>query len=372
MRDNSALIRARVSPNGEFYTAYHDIERELKHYSKLLRGKVVYCNCDDPFKSNFFKYFVLNFNALGLKRLITTCYNPFKYQQLSLLSPSDEGHNRPAYKAIVRHVSDSVLSLGKNHFDPDMVFKDPANELSTLRGDGDYASKECIELLDEANVVITNPPFSLFRKYVATLIRHKKGFLIIGNVNAAKAPAILKLIMQGRLCFGQTMPKEFFMPRGEKVDWLRHLTRWFTNLETERTFKEFPLTKRYSPSAYPKLDNYDAINVDNVADIPCDYPGVMAVPITFLDAFNPDRFEILGCTNTPFGPRPEIYPLDGDYYLHEKDGLLWTKLKDSDPYLEVSEPPVGKTYFLANGKLLIKKYDRLFIRNKTLAEKEGD
>lgn len=308
--NNSNLGAAKRAKNDEFYTQLTDIEKELRHYRKHFRGKTVLCNCDDPFESNFFKYFVLNFNRLGLKKLIATCYatSPIAGQQLSLfdvVGGEEEQRNKP-YKAVVTKVYDVTGDGGVDMFDVAELFKTHENELMELEGDGDFRSEECLALLDEADIVVTNPPFSLFREYVATLIEHGKKFVIVGNKNAITYKEIFPLLKDDVVWLGCESPCEFFTPEGmtKKVN---GLTRWFTNLDIKKRHEELILVKKYAghEDEYPTYDNYDAIEVSKVADIPFDYDGVMGVPITFLDKYSPDQFEILGLTiGTLFDGKP--------------------------------------------------------------------
>lgn len=309
----NAAARAK---NDEFYTLLTDIEKEMRHYRKHFKGKTVLCNCDDPFESNFFKYFVLNFNRLGLKKLIATCYatSPIAGQQLSLFDVvgGDEDKKGKPYKAVVTKVYDTTGDGGVDMFDVAELFKSHENELTELYGDGDFRSEECLALLDEADIVVTNPPFSLFREYVATLVEHEKYF-IIGNSNAITYKEVFPLIMQDRLWLGVTrsgtgsmwfrIMDDFPVKSGQKVeDGVRYQTignsAWFTNLDVKKRHEELILVKRYSPEEYPHYDNYDAIEVSKIVDIPCDYAGVMGVPITFLGKYSPDQFEILGATES--------------------------------------------------------------------------
>ena len=286
MAGNTNLSAAKRAKNDEFYTQLTDIEKELRHYRKHFKDKTVLCNCDDPFESNFFKYFVLNFNRLGLKKLITTCYEG------SAVAEYRNGKAKP-YKAVVTTVHDTTGDGGIDMEDVRNLFELGENELVELEGDGDFRSDECLALLDEADIVVTNPPFSLFREYVATLIEHKKKFIIIGNKNAITYKEFFPLLKNDDVWLGCESPCEFSTPEGmtKKVN---GLTRWFTNLDIKKRHEEMILVKRYSPEEYPHYDNYDAINVNKVINIPCDYAGVMGVPITFLDKYNPEQFEIIG------------------------------------------------------------------------------
>ena len=336
MAGNSALSAAVKAKKDEFYTQLTDIEKEMRYYRKHFKGKTVLCNCDDPFESNFFKYFVLNFNRLGLKKLIATCYatSPIMGQQLSLFDVvgGDEDKKGKPYKAVVTKVYDVTGDGGVDMFDVAELFKSYENELTEFYGDGDFRSEECLALLDEADIVVTNPPFSLFREYMAVLMEHEKHFIIIGNVNAITYKEVFPLIMENRLWFGASIhsgDRKFYVPDdyplnaagcGIDSDGRRFIrvkaVRWYTNLDYKQRHEEMILVKRYSPETYPQYDNYDAINVDKTSDIPCDYAGVMGVPITFMDKYNPDQFEIVGMAagntratgfyfNVPYEPHPE-------------------------------------------------------------------
>ena len=259
---------AKREKNDEFYTQFEDIEKELIYYKKQFKDKVIYCNCDNPHESNFFKYFIENFNDLGIKKLIATNY---KSQYIPV-----------AYKAEIVEVKNT-----------DKVFENPKNKLTTLKGDGDFRSDECIELLKVADIVVTNPPFSLFREYVAQLMEYKKKFLIIGNKNALTYKEIFPLIKENKIWIGFNSPNEFIRPNGTITKNVAGLTRWFTNLEVSKRHENLTLYKKYNPEEYPKYDNYDAIEVSKVAEIPYDYEGAMGVPITFIDKYNPEQFEII-------------------------------------------------------------------------------
>ena len=298
---NSNLSAAKRAKNDEFYTQLTDIEKELRNYKKHFRGKTVLCNCDDPFESNFFKYFVLNFNRLGLKKLIATCYatSPIANQQLSLFDivGGDESVRNKPYKAVVTKVYDTTGDGGVDMFDVAELFKQHENELTELEGDGDFRSEECLALLEEADVVVTNPPFSLFREYVATLMEYGKKFIAIGSQNAITYKEFFPLLKNDEVWPGVTHPKEFVQRNGE-IKKFGNIC-WFTNLDIRKRHEELILVKKYAghEDEYPKYDNYDAIEVSKVVNIPSDYAGVMGVPITFLDKYNPDQFEILEGSN---------------------------------------------------------------------------
>ena len=267
---NANLHNARTAKNDEFYTQLSDIEKEMAHYKDFFKGKIVYCNCDDARESNFFKFFSNNFESLGLKKIITTGYKA-DGKGVKLVYEGDKNGN--------------------------FMIDDAEVVVTELEGNGDFRSEECIELLKECDVVVTNPPFSLFREYVAQLIKYGKKFLIIGNKNAITYKEIFPYIKDNELWLGITNPDEYRLPNGEITQSVKGLCRWFTNIPHNRRNTEFDLFKKYSADEYPKYDNYDAINVDKTADIPMDYDGVMAVPITFLDKYCPTQFEILGIAN---------------------------------------------------------------------------
>ena len=385
---NASMSAAIKAKNDEFYTLLTDIEKEMRHYRKHFKGKTVLCNCDDPFESNFFKYFVLNFKRLGLKKLIATCYatSPIAGQQLSLfdvVGGEEEQRNKP-YKAVVTKVYDVTGDGGVDMFDVAELFKTHENELTELEGDGDFRSDECLALLDEADIVVTNPPFSLFREYVATLMEHDKKFIIIGNSNAITYKEVFPLIMQNKLWLGVTrsgtgsmwfrIMDDFPVKSGQKVEnGVRYQTignsAWFTNLDVKKRHEEMILVKRYTPDDYPHYDNYDAIEVSKIFDIPLDYSGVMGVPITFLGKYNPDQFEIVGITKTWFGGASKTYDMQTQV---SKNGATSTVSKLNDgPALRVSVPPKDKTYYIVDGEYFIQAYARVLIRNKYPEQPKG-
>lgn len=314
---NRTLQDAKKKKNDEFYTQLADIESELKHYRQHFRGKTVFCNCDDPYESNFFKYFALNFNTLGLKKLITTSYDtsPVAYTQLDIFGGESEPIPNPvrrAYRVEITEVDDFNADGATDIADIEYLLRNRANTLTLLNGNGDFRSAECIDLLREADIVVTNPPFSLFREYVAQLMEFGKQFLIIGNQNAITYKEIFPLLKDNMMWLGfHSGAQEFVVPDTNQAnntyldsDGVRKAKFgnicWFTNLDLQKRHEELVLYKRYSPEEYPKYDNYDAIEVSKVSDIPCDYlpspecGGNMGVPITFLDKYNPEQFEIIG------------------------------------------------------------------------------
>lgn len=306
------LDTAKTAKKDEFYTQLTDIERELQHYWQHFRGKTVLCNCDDPYESNFFKYFALRFNQLGLKKLICTCYDgsPVAGTQLSLFSLDAEGNEKKtAYKVEITEVKDMNGDGAVDLTDVEYLIKNDKNVLSVLRGNGDFRSHECVELLKQADIVVTNPPFSLFREYIGQLMEYEKNFLIIGNVNAITYKDVFPLIKENKLWFGPSITsgdRKFNVPEnyplnaagcGIDTDGRRYIrvkgVRWFTNLDHNKRHEIMDLVCRYSPEEYPFYDNYNAININKTQDIPCDFNGIMGVPITFLDKYNPDQFEII-------------------------------------------------------------------------------
>ena len=313
---NANLSNAKRAKNDEFYTQLSDIENELKHYKSHFAGKVVYCNCDDARKSNFFRFFQKKFNDYGLKKLVTTSYN-------------EDGHG-----SVLVYEGDTN---GNGKLDDNEV------KVSELKGNGDFRSEECIELLKEADIVVTNPPFSLFREYIATLVQYNKKFLVIGNQNAITYKEIFPLIKENKLWTGNNMVKTFrvpqvtnknceVLPNGEIIAKFGSIC-WFTNLDIKKRHEEIILYKKYNEEEFPKYDNYDAIEVSKVCEIPKDYDGIMGVPITFLYRYNPSQFEIVGATES-----------EGKGF---SNGLWDEKSKDA--------------HSLVNSK---KTYKRLFIRKK--------
>ena len=301
MSDNKNLHKANKEKNDEFYTMLSDIEAELQHYEHHFKDKVVYCNCDNPEWSNFWKYFKDNFERLGLKRLIATYYD----------------NDNQVYRT-------------------DLI-NDTKNELNRfpLKGNGDFRSQECIDILKEADIVVTNPPFSLFREYVGQLMKYQKKFLIIGNMNAITYKEFFPLLKDNKVWIGVTIhsgDREFRVPdsyplqaAGYRIDnygnkYIRVKgVRWFTNLKNQYNCEYIKLFKPYNPIDYPKYDNYDAINVDKTKDIPIDYDGVMGVPVTFMDKYCPEQFEIIGISGTSANP---IYiegkKKSGRFYINGK------------------------------------------------------
>ena len=331
MAGNLNLHAANKAKKDEFYTQLVDIENELKHYKAHFKGKTVLCNCDDPRISKFFHYFSYNFEQLGLKKLITTCY---KNQNRDLFSNND------SERAIwLEYYGDKN---GNRVPDPEEI------GIHYFNGDGDFRSAECIELLKEADIVVTNPPFSLFREYVAQLIKYEKKFIIIGNINAVSYKETFQLIRENRMWLGASIhsgDREFGVPKdyplnaagcrqdekGNKYIRVKGV-RWFTNMDYKERYEDLILYRFYTPEEYPSYENFTAINVDKTSEIPVDYDGAMGVPITFLDKYNPEQFEIIGlgianlgleCGVRPYKPGHKKYrkevqkrgAVDGDLYM---------------------------------------------------------
>ena len=307
------LAQAKDAKKDEFYTQLDDIAKELKFYKPYFKDKVVFCNCDDPYESNFFKYFALNFNALGLRKLIATCYNGSPVSGNELLLDFGETVDDPkkiAYKVEISEVTDVNGDGAINLTDIQYLMQNDKNVISILQGNGDFRSPECVELLKQADIVVTNPPFSLFREYLAQLDQYNKQFIIIGNTNALTYKVTFTMFQADEIRTGYTnfnvgmffeipdsYEKYHHIDQGKKVARVS-TSCWFTNLPVSRHKEDIILYKHYTPEEYPHYDNYDAINVKTYTDIPCDYDGVMGVPITFLDKYNPEQFEILGATES--------------------------------------------------------------------------
>ena len=361
------MHNANKNKKDEFYTQLSDIESELKHYRKHFMGKTVFCNCDDPYESNFFKYFAMNFNYLGLKKLVATCYkgSPIIYTQLNWFGEEEtisyiQDEKRP-YKIEISEIVDSNGDGAIDLTDVEYLLRNKKNSLSLLEGDGDFRSPECVELLKQADIVVTNPPFSLFREFVAQLVEYDKSFIIIGNQNAITYKEIFPLIKDNKIWLGNGFkgnvgffksPYEDVAVSSQHKDGFIRVSgvMWFTNLDIRKRHEKMELYKRYTPEEYPKYENYDAIEVSKTAEIPEDYYDIMGVPITFLDKYNPEQFEILGmCENL------DLYGLKTRVY---------TSQECKDRYFEL----FGKkgTYDLnASGVLYGKKvYQRILIRRR--------
>lgn len=363
---NKRLHEAKVAKKDEFYTRLEDIGNELKHYRDFFRGKSVLCNCDDPYESNFFKFFALNFNAWGLKKLVATCYDgsPVAGSELELpfddvgaatsSSPTSGNANqeddtttgrRRSYKIEISEVPDMNGDGAVDMTDVDILIRSDKNVLTKLRGNGDFRSAECVEMLKQVDVVVTNPPFSLFREYVAQLVEYDKKFLIIGHQNAITYKEIFLLIKDNKIWLGYgfkggaTHFYSCYEDTATATDHRKGMIRvsgvnWFTNIDHKKRHEWLDLYKTYKPEEYPTYDNYEAININKTADIPMDYDGIMGVPITFLDKYNPTQFKIFGMSASAG-------------YNNEVVGIPFKGVKDARP--------------LINGK---NTYARIFIKRK--------
>ena len=324
--NNKALSAAGQAKKDEFYTQLVDIENELRHYKEHFKGKVVFCNCDDPYESNFFKYFAINFNHLGLKKLICTCYagSPVVYTQLSLFGDEEvigeEPSDKKPYKIEITHVDDLNGDGAVDLTDVELLLRSVDGKPTLLEGDGDFRSAECIELLKEADIVVTNPPFSLFREYVAQLMEYNKLFIIIGRMSAIHYKEIFPLIQHDNLWIGygfnlslvyktpyentEEANRKFVSSKGynPKDGFVKvPAICWYTNIDCKKRHEDLVLFKSYSTEYYPTYENFNAIEVGNISDIPCDYYGMMGVPDTFLDKYNPEQFEIIGLAESGLG-----------------------------------------------------------------------
>ena len=368
---NTNLHSAKRAKNDEFYTRLQDIEAELKHYRQFnakdpaqnfnhFQDKVVLCNCDDPDWSNFWKYFTMNFEFLGLKKLISTHYEADGSASYAMILDRD-----PATGAVNDYgVNADGVVLGRR---------------VELEGNGDFRSAECVAFLEESDIVVTNPPFSLFREYVAQLMAYTKQFILMANQNAITYKEIFPLIRNNQMWLGTvsnktltfSVPEHYHSKNEQRDNYGRKIVpvpaiSWFTNLDHKKRHDNLPLFRYYEDDAdmFLHYDNYDAINVDRVKDIPCDYEGVMGVPITFLDKYNPEQFEILGITKTwnDFaGLKTRIYPMQTQV---GKNGAITKvgKLNDGAS-IKLNNKPSDKTYYLVNNECFMQMYARILIRN---------
>lgn len=344
---NKNLRKANKEKNDEFYTQLSDIEKELRHYKEHFKDKVVLCNCDDPRVSNFFHYFSYNFENLGLKKLIATCY---KNQDMDLFS-----QNRSEKAIYLEYTGDkngdkvpNLDEIGINH----------------LNGDGDFRSAECIALLKQADIVVTNPPFSLFREYVAQLIEYNRMFVIVGHQNAIKYKEIFPLIRDNKIWLGFGFKggaahfiNEHYEDYATASDRKEGMIRvsgvhWFTNLDINKRHEDLILYKKYTPEEYPKFENFDAINVDVTKDIPIDYDGMVGVPITFMDKYNPDQFEIIGVGIANLGLQIGIKPYKPEHKKYRKE-------------IQERGAVDGDLYMMVDGVVTV-PYTRIIIKNKRI------
>lgn len=402
---NSNLAAAKAAKNDEFYTELSEIQAELKHYKDKFVGKTVFCNCDDPFESNFVKYFLMNFNGLGLKELIATGYKTSPVQGTEL------GERGKPYalrvtetKPYLRGTQTDLDIAGAKQF----LEQEQARVMIPLEGNwakdeagnilqvavkeehvgektgrtkkrtvkqglyyeaGDFRSDMSIELLQQADIVVTNPPFSLFREYVAQLMQYGKQFLIIGNKNAITYKEIFPLLKNNQMWMGYCSPVSFVLADGTLTKQVNGLCRWFTNLDHVKRHQMLPLDLGFTYAGheedYPRYDNYDAINVDKVSQIPCDYMGVMGVPITFLDSYCPEQFEILGYTAKDMGVSCLKFYENLEQSLDGGPFVRNTKSARFSPMIVYLERPSKTCYKASNVKgFMLKTYGRILIRRK--------
>lgn len=344
---NKNLHKAKDSKKDEFYTQLSDIERELRYYKHHFKDKVVYCNCDEPRVSNFFHYFSYNFEKLGLKKLITTCY---KNQSMDLFSQND---------------SEQAIYLEYTGDKNGNFVPDPSEiGIKHLKSDGDFRSKESISLLTQADIIVTNPPFSLFREYVAQLIEHDKKFVIVGHQNAISYKEIFKLIKENKMWLGYgfkggaghfiNQHYEDYATAGDHKEGMIRVSgvHWFTNLDISKRHEDLILYKNYTEEEYPKYENFDAINVNKTKDIPVDYNGYMGVPITFLDKYNPDQFEIIGLGISNSGIEIGVQPYKEEHKKYRKE-------------IQKRGAVDGDLYMMTNGVVDV-PFARIIIKNKRL------
>lgn len=382
---NKDLNAAKVAKKDEFYTQLCDIERELRHYWQHFRGKVVLCNCDDPYESNFFKYFALRFNQLGLKKLICTCYNGSPVQGNELMIHFDGFDDEPkkiAYKVEITEVKDENGDGAVDLSDVRYLLQNDKNAMSILKT-GDFRSEECVELLKQADIVVTNPPFSLFREYIKQLMEYEKKFLILGNLNSITCKEVFPYVQDNKMWTGPSISsgdRKFFVPDdyplkaagcGIDADGKRFIrikgVRWFTNLDHNKRHEDLDLVCRYSEEENPTYDNFNAIEVGKTADIPYDYNGIMGVPITFLDKYNQDQFEILGLTQIgchDLCPDTKRY---NDYkeVVRATDKLTGASGGKTNENAVLKGKGKKKTYYIGpNGEIVHSTYKRILVRNK--------
>ena len=330
---NTNMNRAQMVQNDEFYTQLPDIDRELKHYKEHFKGKTVLCNCDDPRVSNFFHYFSYNFEFLGLKKLITTCY---KNSDMDLFSQHD--------KEQAIYLEYNGDKNGNNIPDVEEIGVYP------LKGDGDFRSQECIDILKQVDIVVTNPPFSLFRQYISQLLEYDKKFLVICNYNAVKYKEVFPCFKNNEVWCGVSPRSMEFKTPNDEIKTVNAC--WVTNLPHKKRKEDIILYKSYSPAEYKKYENFDAINVDKVSDIPHDYSGLMGVPITFMENYNPDQFEIIGVGIAKLGLEIGIEPYKPEHKKYRKE-------------VQGRGAVDGDLYMMVDGEVTV-PYTRIIIRNKRL------
>jgi len=398
---NNTLTQAKNAKNDEFYTQWSDIEREVQAYldfdPDVFKGKTILCPCDDPYESNFFKYFALRFREFKLKKLIATCYagSPIANKELSLFDDESEENKttRNPHKIEITEIPDLNNDGVANLADVELLLASDRNHLTRLKGDGDFRSEEIKKLRDEADIIITNPPFSLFREFLAWVVETDKQFLVIANMNAIAYKEVFPLIKENKIWLGVTgfnegmyfkVPESFIYADSYKFDRERNGEKvnrvpgvcWFTNLDHGRRHQPLPLmtmTKNLKFSKhkeirgkkeYEQYDNYDAIEVPYTDAIPSDYNGVMGVPISFLDKYCPEQFEIVGITKTWFGGAAKVYPNQIQVNANGKrsQGVV-SKLNDGAA-IKMDSPPLNKTYYIVDDAYYTQAYVRILIKRK--------
>jgi len=370
------LTKAKIQKSDEFYTQLSDIEKELKNYKKHFKGKVVFCNCDDPETSNFYYYFISNYAELGLKKLITTHFELDKASYMLVYEggANVEGDKETVVKRAIKLGKKKPLKQNYEQGSQGFLFEDE----SIRSYSGDFRSPECIELLKQSDIVVTNPPFSLFREYIEQLISYKKTFLIIGDLNAISYKEIFGYIKDNKIWLGidNGGTKWFEVPSHYEITTRSRIKiengvkffskgsiMWFTNLDHSKRHENLILYRKYNSNEYPKYDNYDAIEVSTYKDIPMDYSGLMGVPITFLDKYNPEQFEIVGITKKlGFHLRTKVYSNQTQVDPNGKKSVV-SKLNDGAT-LKLEKPPKDKTYYVVDGKYYIQVYARILIKRK--------
>lgn len=346
MADNTSLQAAKNLKDDEFYTTYECIVEELSHYTSHFEGKVILCNCDDPYESNFCKYFLRNFNVLGLKRLICTSYHGSKViaTQLDLFDQSNEPRiDNHGYVLDVTQIEKGEIEFSDKFIENWLKKNRP---IKKLRGNGDFRSNECLNYLQQSDIVVTNPPFSLFKELISILVKYKKKYLLVGNQNALTYKEIFPLIQNNEAWTGYRFgDMKFRVPQDsaprETRFWIDETGQkwrslgnamWLTNLDIDKRYKKLELTKRYSPEEYPKFDNFDAINVRRVVDIPKDYPGIMGVPITIINKYNSEQFELIGEANHGSDNEFDLFkPLINGKYIFKRI-LIKNRKPKNDAY----------------------------------------
>ena len=365
----SSLQAAKTAKNDEFYTQLPDIENELKHYVDQLKDKVILCNCDDPFESNFFKYFAMNFKQLGLKKLLATSYkpSPISGKQLPLFEMEGlkDSSDKEPYAVEINEVPDMNNDGAISMKDVELLLRHNKNASYKLNGDdkypaGDFRSDECVELLKRSDVVVTNPPFSLYRQYITQLMEHDKQFLIIGDDNWVSLKETFALLQDNKMWKGYGRVKEFRQPDGNMKKFGNKC--WYTNLDVAKRHEFLTLYKKYTAAEYQTYANFDAIEVSRVENIPEDFDGLMGVPITFLDKYNPEQFEIVGSSRNLGKKMSDCGYPKGSYVQGGVRFYLPIVDNERERVTSVS------TTELSSGERYRRLYDRIVIRKRKVKD----